>query len=76
MGSPREQSQDDPVTSRKVSASPGRNSDMRFSLTAPSPESAHTRTRTQTALVTQAHGAERGPHPRPARRLFGLRRRE
>lgn len=57
-GSPREQSQDDPVTSRKVSASPGRKSDMRFSLTAPSPESTLTRVR--------AHAYTHADRPRDA----------
>lgn len=58
VGSPREQSQDDPVTSRKVSASPGRKSDMRFSLTAPSPESTLTRVR--------AHAYTHADRPRDA----------
>lgn len=58
VGSPREQSQDDPVTSRKVSASPGRKSDMRFSLTAPSPESTRTRVR--------AHAYTHADRPRDA----------
>lgn len=58
VGSLREQSQDDPVTSRKVSASPGRKSDMRFSLTAPSPESTLTRVR--------AHAYTHADRPRDA----------